>query len=228
MRLDESADTLELTLLIPGFRPRTVRISGSRPGHGIASVVGPSPEHGEAEEIFAGVRHVLRLDEDLSRFYEQAAEDPELAWVVKGAGRMIRGATVFEDVVKTICTTNCSWSATTRMVSALVEHLGEKAPGAPPTGPLGRAFPTAWAMAKAGEEFYRDVVRAGYRGKSLLALARSVSEGDLDLESLNTTSEKLPDDELYAQLLALPGVGPYSAAHIMTMLGRYSRLILDS
>ena len=29
-------------------------------------------------------------------------------------------------------------------------------------------------------------------------------------------------------LLALPGVGPYAAAHIMMMLGRYSRLILDS
>jgi 3-methyladenine DNA glycosylase/8-oxoguanine DNA glycosylase len=29
-------------------------------------------------------------------------------------------------------------------------------------------------------------------------------------------------------LLALPGVGPYAAAHIMMMIGRYSFLILDS
>ena len=36
------------------------------------------------------------------------------------------------------------------------------------------------------------------------------------------------DDEVAARLLALPGVGPYAAAHIMLMLGRYSRLILDS
>jgi 3-methyladenine DNA glycosylase/8-oxoguanine DNA glycosylase len=38
----------------------------------------------------------------------------------------------------------------------------------------------------------------------------------------------LPDDEVAAQLQALPGVGPYAAAHIMLMLGRYDRLILDS
>ena len=36
-------------------------------------------------------------------------------------------------------------------------------------------------------------------------------------------------DEAAARLLALPGVGPYAAAHVMlTSLGRYSRLVLDS
>ena len=141
---------------------------------------------------------------------------------------MVRGATVFEEVVKTLCTTNCSWSATIRMVSALVEHLGEKAPGAPPAGPLGRAFPTPGAMAEAGEEFYRDIVRAGYRGRYLLALARSVAGGDLNLESFDADPRELPDDELERRLLALPGIGPYAAAHVMMMLGRYSRLVLDS
>jgi 3-methyladenine DNA glycosylase/8-oxoguanine DNA glycosylase len=33
----------------------------------------------------------------------------------------------FEDVVKTICTTNVAWSATVRMVNALVDNLGEAA-----------------------------------------------------------------------------------------------------
>jgi len=28
-----------------------------------------------------------------------------------------------------VCTTNCAWSATERMVGALVAHLGEAAPG---------------------------------------------------------------------------------------------------
>ena len=36
-------------------------------------------------------------------------------------------------------------------------------------------------------------------------------------------------EEVEARLLALPGVGPYAAAHVMlTSLGRYSRLVLDS
>src|SRR6202022_870337 len=123
-----------------------------------------------------------------------------------------RSPTVFEDVVKTICTTNTSWGGTTRMVNALVEHLGEKAPGAPDASPYGRAFPTAKAMAAAPTRFYKKVAGAGYRGPYLKALSR----------------DDLPDDEVAAQLQALPGVGPYAAAHIMLMLGRYDRLILDS
>ena len=75
--------------------------------------------------LTAQIRHMLRLDEDLSAFYVVAAADPALAWVVAGAGRMLRSPTVFEDLVKTICTTNCTWSATVRMVSALVGELGD-------------------------------------------------------------------------------------------------------
>ncbi len=224
MRPDENGETLEVTLPVRGLCPRTVRICRSRPGYGMVSLVGPP----EREKLFDAVRHVLHLDEDLSPFYALVADDPELSWVTRGAGRMLRSATVFEDVIKTLCTTNCSWSATTRMVSALVEHLGEKAPGAPPTGPFGRAFPTPEAMAGAGEGFYKDVARCGYRGRYMMALARSVAEGAVDLEALDAPPEELPDDEMAARLLALPGVGPYAAAHVMLMLGRYSRLILDS
>jgi 3-methyladenine DNA glycosylase/8-oxoguanine DNA glycosylase len=42
------------------------------------------------------------------------------------------------------------------------------------------------------------------------------------------SADELPDEELAAQLLELPGVGPYATAHIMMLLGRYSRLVLDS
>ena len=84
------------------------------------------------------------------------------------------------------------------------------------------------AIAEVGEEFYKDVVRAGYRGRYILTLARSVAEGAVDLEAFDTPPEELPDDELEARLLALPGIGPYAAAHIMMLLGRYSRLVLDS
>jgi 3-methyladenine DNA glycosylase/8-oxoguanine DNA glycosylase len=228
MRLGENANVLQVTLPIYGFPARTVLVSESGPEHGIVSAVGPPPGREEGERIFAAVRRVLRLDEDLSGFYALVARDLDLSWGTKGAGRMVRSPTVFEEVVKTLCTTNCAWSATIRMVSALVEHLGEKAPEAPQTGPWGRAFPTPEAMAGAGEEFYRDFVRAGYRGRYLRALSGSVAGGKLDLESLDAPPEELPDEELEKRLLALPGIGPYAAAHVMMMLGRYSRLILDS
>jgi N-glycosylase/DNA lyase len=110
------------------------------------------------------------------------------------------------------------------MVTALVDHLGEES-----VGKHGRAFPTAAGMASAPEAFYRDVVRAGYRGAYLRTLAADVAEGAIDLESLRDTSPaELPDEEVAERLLALPGVGPYAAAHVMMLLGRHSRLILDS
>jgi 3-methyladenine DNA glycosylase/8-oxoguanine DNA glycosylase len=229
MRLDEKAWTFEITVPLAGVGARTLTIAQARPGHGLISVEGRSltPQVGAA--VMAQVAHVLSLDLDLAPFYRVAAEDPELAWVLEGAGRMVRSPTVFEDVVKTICTTNTSWGGTTRMVNALVQHLGEKAPGAPAASPYGRAFPTPKAMAAAPHHFYKKVAGAGYRGAYLKTLSTDVARGRVDLEALASASrDDLPDDEVAARLQELPGVGPYAAAHIMLMLGRYDRLILDS
>ena len=229
MRLDQKAWAFEITVPLAGFSARTLVISQARPGHGLIAVVGQPPTPRVGAAIMAQVRHVLSLDLDLTPFYAVAAEDPDLAWVLRGAGRMVRSPTVFEDVVKTICTTNTSWGGTTRMVNALVEHLGEKAAGAPATGPYGRAFPTPQAMAAAPERFYQEVAGTGYRGPYLKTLATDVARGRVDLEALASAShDDLPGDEVANQLQALPGVGPYAAAHIMLMLGRYDQLILDS
>jgi len=198
-RVDEEAWTLERKLA-----RGTLRAVENPPGR--VTFEPPSAE--------PTLRRMLNLDEDLSAFYAVAAEDPLLAWATRGAGRMLRNPTVYEDVVKTICTTNCAWSATVRMVTALVEELG------------GGTFPTPEAMAEADESFYRDVVRAGYRGPYLQSLAVGAAESRIDLEEL--LDPALPDEEVAARLLALPGVGPYAAAHVMMLVGRYSRLILDS
>jgi 3-methyladenine DNA glycosylase/8-oxoguanine DNA glycosylase len=90
-RIDDDARTIELTLH-PGPRTVVVRETGA----GVAAVSGRP-----TRAVLGAVAHVLRLDEDLSSFYELVAEDPDLAWATRGAGRMMRSATVFEDVVKT-------------------------------------------------------------------------------------------------------------------------------
>lgn len=224
--LDQEARTLEVTLRPGAARPRRIRLEVARRGVDV-EILGPAAGPRIQADVIEGVRHVLRTDQDLSSFYAKAEEDPDLAWTAAGAGRMLQSPTVFEDVVKTVCTTNCAWSATVRMVTALVEHLGDRAVGG--RGPITNAFPTPARMAEAPESFYRDVVRAGYRGAYLIALARAQASGELDLEAFErATPEELPDDELEGRLLALPGVGPYAAAHIMMTLGRNSRLILDS
>jgi 3-methyladenine DNA glycosylase/8-oxoguanine DNA glycosylase len=219
-RVDEERWRLETTVELDG-RAHTLRITEPEPALARIEALTAVRSAKTKQRVSALVRHLFRLDEDLSGFYARAAKDRGLAWVTSGAGRMLRSPTVFEDVVKTICTTNCSWSATVRMTDAIVGELGVVAAD-------GRhAFPAAAAMAEATPDFYADSARAGYRGAYLRKLATDVAEGRLDLEALR--DPEIPDLEVEQRLLALPGVGPYAAAHVMlTSLGRYGRLILDS
>ena len=194
----------------------SVRVVTIRPNNGELAVESTGRLSAPARvQLTGNVRRMFRLDEDFVPFYEMIENDPKLAWTASGAGRMLASPTVFEDVVKTICTTNCAWSGTVRMITALVERLGEG------------AFPEPRVMAAAPARFYRDVARAGYRGAYLKTLAADVAAGVLDLEALRPEFG-LPDAEVEKKLLELPGVGPYACAHSMMLLGRYHRLIFDS
>jgi 3-methyladenine DNA glycosylase/8-oxoguanine DNA glycosylase len=167
----------------------------------------------QASAVEAAIGRMFRLSDDLSPFYAQIERDALLAWASRGAGRILASPSVFEDVVKTICTTNCAWSATVRMTEALTK-LGDG------------AFPEATTLAAAPDSWYREVARMGYRGAYIRAIARGVAEGELDLEAL--FAQRYGDDEVEERLLALPGIGPYGAAHVMQLLGRHHRLVLDS
>jgi len=168
----------------------------------------------QSRAVVAQITRMFRLGDDLSPFYRAVAGDPDLHFAALGAGRLLASPTVFEDVVKTICTTNCAWSATLRMTAALAE-LGEG------------AFPSPERVAATGARWFTDVARMGYRGPYIAALGRDVAAGRLDLERLLPVYG-MADDDVEAALLELPGVGPYAAAHIMQLLGRHRRLILDS
>jgi N-glycosylase/DNA lyase len=168
----------------------------------------------DAKAIQTAVARMFRFDDDLSPFYALIAGDDTLRWAAGGAGRILASPTVFEDVIKTICTTNCAWSATIRMTRALAE-LGDG------------AFPEPEQLAATPESWYREVARMGYRGAYVRAIAASVAAGELDLESLRGVN-RYRDDDVEEQLLALQGIGPYGAAHVMQLLGRHGQLIFDS
>jgi 3-methyladenine DNA glycosylase/8-oxoguanine DNA glycosylase len=177
----------------------------------------------EQEEVGRKVRWMLGLDQDFSAFYALAREEPKLAGVEeKAQGRLLRSPTVFEDVVKTVLTTNTAWGGTIRMVEALVARFGSPLP----PDAARRAFPTPEQVAASDEETLRGEVRLGYRAPYVLGLARSVASGDLDLEALRAPD--LPTPELRKRLLALKGVGAYAAANLLMILGRYDFVPVDS
>jgi len=175
----------------------------------------------QKSEIRTIIANCLRLNDDLDEFYRIAARHPGFRWIPKaGAGRLLRAQTVFEDVVKMICTTNCSWALTESMVGNLTTKLGES-PG------HGRfAFPTPQAIAATSESFLRKHIRAGYRSPYILEFATSVAEGTLDVESWRTST--LPTEDLFEQVKSVKGMGDYAAGNILKLIGRYDYLGLDS
>jgi len=175
----------------------------------------------ETAIVLRDARHVLRLDDDLEQFYLATAGDPEFAWVgQQGAGRLLRSPTVFEDLVKMICTTNCSWALTLKMVHGIVNNLGRE------TGDGRRTFPTAQVMASMPLKFFVDDVRSGYRAPYLKELADRVASGELNVEAW--LSSDLPTRDLLKQMKGVKGVGDYAAENLLKLLGRYDGLALDS
>ena len=172
-------------------------------------------------QVIADVRHMLRLDDDMGGFYGLMAGENEFAWVAsQGAGRMLRSPTVFEDLVKMICTTNCSWALTEKMVTGLVQNLGRE------VNDGRRTFPTPEAMALMPLKFYTNEVRAGYRAPYFKELADRVASGNLDVEQW--LHSPLTTAELIKEMRGVKGVGPYAAENLLKLLGRYDGLALDS
>lgn len=175
----------------------------------------------QESRILKDVRHIFRLDDDLSSFYKLTQKEKKLKWVAEqNAGRMLRSATVFEDLVKTICTTNCNWAMTKIMVTNLVNKLGEV------TSDGKKAFPNAEVMAKMPVEFYKEEIRAGYRASYFKELAEKIGEGKLNVENWLKTS--LPTKQLKKEMKQVKGVGNYAAENLLKLLGRYDGLALDS
>jgi 3-methyladenine DNA glycosylase/8-oxoguanine DNA glycosylase len=176
----------------------------------------------ERTEISEKVGWMLALDQEFEAFYALARQEPKLAHVEgKSQGRLLRSPTLFEDVVKTILTTNTAWGGTKRMVTSLAQNYGS-----PLAGDERRTFPGPEQLAMLDEAALRTTGGLGYRAPYVLKLAQEVASGDLNLEALCTSD--LPTPELRKELLALKGVGAYAAANLLMILGRYDFLPVDS
>src|ERR1044071_6162788 len=207
-------------VLDPGLKtPITIIINGTKRALRV-SVPRQTGQRAVAA-ITRDVRHMLRLDDDLTEFYSVMSADPDFYWIPRArAGRLLRSPTVFEDLVKTICTTNCSWALTQKMVQGLVNNLGRE------TIDGRRTFPTPEALAEAPASFYRDVVRAGYRAPYFKELAERVVSGELEVEGW--LKSDLPTAELKREMKRVKGVGDYAAENLLKLVGRYDVLALDS
>ncbi len=171
-------------------------------------------------EITEGLTNSFNLNRDLSDFYALVRQYPRYAWIEeKAAGRMLASPTVWEDLAKTLLTTNTTWNMT-RQMNARLTTLGDPYPDG------GNAFPTAERIATMNPEALNEAVRAGYRGAYLHELAKRVVSRELDVESWR--DPELPADELFKRVKALKGFGDYAAGSILKLLGHFDRLATDT
>ena len=162
-------------------------------------------------------RRVFSLELEFARAHESLATVPGIAReLARRGGRMLRAPTLFEDAVKMLFTTNCSWAATRGMVIRLIELAGAE----------GRAFPTPAVVAKLSTATLASRVRCGYRAGPLRLFASRVASGRLDLAAWEDPA--LSSEELREAIVAERGFGPYAAEGLMRILGRHDFFALDS
>ena len=141
-------------------------------------------------------------------------------WKKSGRARLFRSPTLFEDVIKTVTSCNVAWPSTVNMNRRLCEVCGTRSVSG------AYAFPSARKLSRTRVGTLRGRCRVGYRDQRIVDLAKLFVSGHIDERWL--TDASTPDDEVFAFLLTLPGIGPYGAGNIMQLLGRCSRLAIDT
>jgi AraC family transcriptional regulator of adaptative response / DNA-3-methyladenine glycosylase II len=148
------------------------------------------------------VRRLFDLDADSVAIDEALAVDPVLAPLVAAApGIRIPGsADGAETLFRTLIGQQISVAAARTVVGRLVADLGE-----------GGMFPTPEAIAERGGAVLRGPAN---RVATIIRVAEAVASGRLRLDV------ETPAAELRERLLALPGVGPWTADYLaMRVLG---------
>ena len=155
------------------------------------------------------VRRLFDLDADSPTIDRHLASDPALATsVAQTPGIRVPGSMDAEETLfRALIGQQISVAAARTALSRLAEALGERLPGPE----LRLLFPTAAQIAADG----RAVLRGpGARIETILRVAQALASGDLTLSFGQTRAE------LEASLIALPGIGPWTAGYVaMRVLG---------
>lgn len=168
------------------------------------------------ETIQRSVETMLGTSVDLSAFQALAAGDPalgELAERLRGA-KPTRYPTVFEGLVNAIACQQITLTFGQQILGRLIEECGAVIEL---DGERRYAFPDPRELLTVSPERLKELKLSGAKVRALLELSRGLVEGTIDLNGL----EALDDAEVLQRLLALRGVGRWTAEYVMLRaLGR--------
>ena len=211
-----------------------VRVSGylrSVRDHGTGEPVLLELEHDEAAQCMvartrparsaAAIRSMVArafdLDADLQAFRQVAARDALLAPMVRARPflRLPQLLDPFEGLIRAVLGQQVSVVGASTMTDRLVRAFGTPLAPVPDEAPL-FGFPDPAVLADAGAERLRTIGLTNAKAGTLHTVSLAVARGDLDLDALRGA----PTDLAEATLVALPGIGPWTAHYVrMRALG---------
>ncbi len=152
------------------------------------------------------VRQMFDLDSDplLVTNSFQSHKFFDSLWKKYPGLRLARGWDPFETAICTILGQLVSVKQAKALVAQLVEHYGEAVTHRQ-TGKTGFLFPAPTTLAKAN---LSEVKTTESRKRAIREIARRVASHEIDLLTPQD------DDTVRAQLLSIPGIGPWSAEYI--------------
>ena len=150
-----------------------------------------------AEDALRRMRFVLALDDDLAPFHHAFRRDPLLGRALRARPklRVLRKPAPFEALMYAICEQLIDTQAAGNIVWALVHSLGQRHASGGWIAPSPAALDNPPALIRAG--------LAPSRARTLARVARGVARGEID-----------PGSPEQARLAAIPGVGPWTLAHL--------------
>jgi DNA-3-methyladenine glycosylase II len=166
--------------------------------------------------VSTDLQRLLGLNLDLSAFYRFAERgDPLRALAMRFRGmKPPRFASVFEGLINGIACQQLTLTVGIQLLNRLARVCGAAFHGA---DAVTHAFPRARDLVEVSPTTLRGLGFSRQKARAMLELARSVAEGDLDLESLSA----LPDEAAIARLQELRGVGRWTAEYVLLRgLGR--------
>ena len=202
--------------------PVMVEISFTSTSNTVFAKIHEAITNSEAMYFRKQLEWMFRSNERFDQFWNQCKNDSKMFKIAEQqAGALLRSGSLFEDVVKTICTVNCTWQNTKKMINNICKNFGEQVPNATDEY---FCFPTSNVIASASLENLRKA-RLGYRSSWIHKFAIGVSEGNVDLDSWVKENNLF---NLRDKLLSISGIGEYVADHILVMLGHYDFIPIDS
>jgi DNA-3-methyladenine glycosylase II len=174
------------------------------------AVAGSALSDAERHAVSEQVRWMLAVDHDLDPFAQRAARFLRLRAVFDALVGLKppRFPDLFETLVNTLLFQQISLHAGTALLNRLARSFG--ATHATPWGEV-RRLPTPEEVSALPEEALQGIGFSRHKTRALIALARQITAGALSFEPLAA----LPTPELEQRLVALPGIGPWSARVVM-------------